>query len=271
MTDYGRAFRVDGKAAVVTGAARGIGAEIAAALAQAGASVLVTDLLEDDGNATVARIRGAGGTAEFLRLDVTSEAQWEAASAAVIDHFGRYDILVNNAGIETAALVSQCTLEDFKNVQDVNVNSVFLGTKHAVRAMSPGGPSGKGGSIVNLSSVAGIIGTAAHVSYHSSKGAVRLLTKAVAIECAALQSGIRVNSVHPGIVDTAMGTSFVRDFVDLGLAPDIETAEAGIQALHPLGFGTTEDVACAVLYLASDAAKWVNGSELVVDGGLTAQ
>lgn len=270
MRDYAQAFRVDGKVALVTGAARGIGAAIAEALAQAGATVLLTDILVEPGRATAARIVAAGGKAAFMPHDVTDEAQWEAVTASIVGQFGGYDILVNNAGIETAALVSQCTLEDFKRVQDVNVNSVFLGVKHAVRAMSPGGAAGKGGAIVNLSSVAGIIGTAAHVSYHSSKGAVRLLTKAVAIECAALKTGIRVNSVHPAIVETAMGGDFIQHYVDLGLAPDLATAQAGIAALHPMGFGQPEDVAAAVLYLASDAARWINGSELVVDGGLTA-
>ncbi|MDN5938612.1 MAG: glucose 1-dehydrogenase [Salinisphaera sp.] len=269
--NYANAFRVNGKAALVTGAARGIGAAAAEALAQSGASVLVTDILEDAGQETVERICSAGGQAEFLKQDVTSEAQWEQATQAVVDRFGRYDILVNNAGIETAALVSQCTLEDFKRVQDINVNAVFLGIKHAVRAMSPDGAAGQGGSIINLSSVAGIIGTAAHVAYHSSKGAVRLMTKATAIECAALQSGIRVNSIHPGVVETQMGSSFVEDFVTLGLAPDSQAADAAIKAMHPMGYGQVEDIACAIIYLASEASRWVNGAELVLDGGLTAQ
>ena len=216
MKDYGAAFRVDGKAALVTGGGRGIGAAIAQAMASAGASVLVTDIDEKTGQATAAAITAAGGKAAFLKHDVTVESQWEAATAAVIGHFGRYDILVNNAGIETAALIVNCTLEDFQRVQAVNVDSVFLGSKHAVRAMAPGGAAGRGGSIVNLSSVAGIIGTAAHVAYHSSKGAVRLITKALAIECAALKSGIRVNSVHQGIVETQMGSDFVSQLVGPG-------------------------------------------------------
>lgn len=269
--DYTKAFRVDGRAALVTGGARGIGAAVAEALAGCGAAVLITDVLEDAGNAIAERICAGGGRAEFLLHDVTDEAQWDAATSAMTRQFGAYDILVNNAGIETAALVSQCTLEDFKRVQDVNVNGVFLGVKHAVRAMSPGGSAGKGGAIVNMSSVTGIIGTAAHIAYHSSKGAVRLMTKAAAVECAALNSGIRVNSIHPGIVGTAMGDNYVQDYVDLGLAPDLPAAQEAIQALHPMGYGKVEDVACAVLYLASEAARWVNGAELVIDGGLTAQ
>ncbi|WP_295680231.1 SDR family oxidoreductase, partial [uncultured Nevskia sp.] len=137
--------------------------------------------------------------------------------------------------------------------------------KHALRVMKPGA------SVINLSSVAGIIGTTAHVAYHASKGAVRLMTKAAAIECAALGTGIRVNSIHPGIVVTDMGTNFIQDFVKLGLAPDYPAAEAAIKGIHPMGFGEPSDVANAVIYLASDATKWMNGSELVIDGGLTAQ
>ena len=141
---------------------------------------------------------------------------------------------------------------------------MFLGHKHAIRVMKPGS------SIVNLSSVAGIIGTTGHLAYHTSKGAVRLMTKAAAIECAQLGTGIRVNSVHPAIIATEMGTNFIKHFVDLGLAPDYASAETAIKAIHPMGFGETRDVASAVIFLASDAAKWMTGSELVVDGGLTA-
>ncbi len=271
MTDYSKAFRLDGKTALVSGAARGIGGAIAEALAQAGASVLITDVLERPGQETVERIRRAGGEAAFCKHDVTDEAQWQTAIARAEKEFGPLEILVNNAGIETAALLSQCTLEDFRRVIDVNVVGVFLGLKHAVRAMSPGGSSGRGGSIVNMSSVAGLIGTTGHISYHASKGAVRLLSKAAAVECAQLQTGIRVNSVHPAIVGTEMGENFVRHFVDLKLAPDYATAEAAFKAAHPMGhFGEPADVANAVVYLASPAAKWVTGTELVLDGGYTA-
>ena len=271
MSESRNAFRVDGKVALISGAARGIGAAIAEALAAAGASVLITDLLDKVGQDTVTRIRKSGGKAEFQRHDVTDEAQWEAAVAAAVRHFGGLDILINNAGIETAALLAQCTVEDFRRVIDVNVTGVFLGLKHAVRAMAPGGIAGKGGAIVNMSSVAGLIGITGHISYHASKGAVRLLSKAAAVECAQLGTGIRVNSVHPAIVQTDMGTNFIQHFVDLKLAPDYATAETAFKAAHPMGrFGDTADVANAVLYLASDAAKWVTGTELVVDGGYTA-
>jgi len=271
MNDYSKAFRLDGKTALVSGAARGIGAAIAEALAQAGASVMITDILERAGQETVERIKRGGGEAAFFKHDVTDEAQWQAAIAQAEKEFGPLEVLVNNAGIETAALLSLCTVEDFRRVIDVNVTGVFLGLKHAVRAMSPGGSSGRGGAIVNMSSVAGLIGTTGHISYHASKGAVRLLSKAAAVECAQLQTGIRVNSVHPAIVGTEMGENFVRHFVDLKLAPDFATAEAAFKAAHPMGhFGDTADVANAVIYLASAASKWVTGTELVLDGGYTA-
>jgi NAD(P)-dependent dehydrogenase (short-subunit alcohol dehydrogenase family) len=264
FVDYSKKFRLDGKAALVTGAARGIGAAVAEALAGAGAAVLITDLLEKEGRDTVERIRKAGGKAEFQRHDVTDEKQWEAAIAAAVKAFGKLDILVNNAGIETAALLSQCTLEDFRNVMNVNVNGVFLGHKHAIRVMKPGS------AIVNLSSVAGLIGTTGHIAYHTSKGAVRLMSKAAAVECAQLGTGIRVNSVHPAIVQTEMGTNFIKHAVDLGLVPDYATGEAALKAGHLLGFGETSDVAAAILFLASDAARWITGTELVLDGGYTA-
>jgi NAD(P)-dependent dehydrogenase (short-subunit alcohol dehydrogenase family) len=271
MHDYGAAFRLDGKVALVTGAARGIGAAIAEALSCAGASVVLTDILVAEGQEAAQSITSGHGRASFLPHDVTDEQHWQAAIAFAETTYGGLDIVVNNAGIEMASFLTECALADFKRVMDVNVTGVFLGLKHAVRAMAPGGGSGKGGAIVNVSSVAGLIGSSGHIAYHASKGAVRLMTKAAAIECAQRQTGIRVNSVHPAIVETDMGSSFVRDFVDLGMIPDIETAEATFRSAHPIGhFGVPSDIASAVLYLASPAARWMTGSELVIDGGYTA-
>ena len=262
--DYRGATNLSGKVALVTGAARGIGLAVSEALAQCGASVLLTDVLVEVGKAACEKINNAGGKAKFLAHDVTDEAQWEKAVAFAVKEFGGLNILVNNAGIETAHLITECDVEDFRRVMDVNVTGVFLGHKHALRVMK------SGGSIINLSSVAGLIGTSAHIAYHASKGAVRLMTKAAAVECAQLQTGVRVNSVHPAIVETDMGSKFVEDFVKLGLMPDIEAAEAAFKAMHPMGFGKVTDIANAVVYLASDASRWTNGSELVLDGGFTA-
>ncbi len=269
--DYARASRVDGKVALITGAARGLGAEMARALAAAGARVVVSDVLEPAGRETVAEIAAAGGEADFLRLDTTQEAQWEAAVAATIARFGGLDVLVNNAGIERLQFITETTVEDFRQVMDVNVTGVFLGCKHAVRAMRPGGPAGRGGSIVNLSSVAGLVGCIGLNSYCASKGAVRLLTKSVAVECGQLKLGVRCNSVHPGLVWTAMGRDLLQHFVDLKLAPDTAAAQKAFEAAIPAGhLGAPSDIAAAVVYLASDAARWVTGAEFTIDGGYTA-
>ena len=268
--DYGRVFRLDGKAVLVTGAARGIGAEVARACAEVGAKVLLTDVLEPAGRAVAAEITAAGGIAAFERLDVTHEADWQRVAEATVSRWGRFDVLVNNAGVETAALIAECSVEDFRQVQYTNLTGSFLGLRQAIRTMSPGGAAGHGGSIVNLASIAALIGTAAHAAYHTSKGGVRSLSTAAAVECAQLGLGIRVNSIYPGIVGTDMGRGFIADYARLGLAPSEAAAEAAIKAGHLLGFGRPEDVACAVLFLASDAARWCTGTELVLDGGYTA-
>ena len=271
MRRFEQALDLTGRVALVTGGAKGLGAEIAAHLAQAGASVVVTDILDGAAQAVVEGLRQQGTPASFIHHDVVDEEQWEAAVAHAVATYGRLDVLVNNAGIEVPALISQCSAESFRRTMEVNVTGVFLGLKHAIRAMSPGGAAGHGGSIVNLSSAAGMIGVVAHAAYCASKGAVRLLTKAAAVECARLGLGIRVNSLHPGVVETDMGNNFVQGFVKLGLAPDLDTARRDILALHPLGrFGDVDDVAHAVHYLASDASKWVTGAELCIDGGIAA-
>ena len=271
MHDYRSAFSLDGKVVLITGAARGLGAEAARACAQMGARVVVTDVLETPGQALVAELVAAGASARFERHDVTSEAEWERAVATAISAFGGLDVLVNNAGIETAALLTACAVEDFRRVLDVNVTGVFLGIKHAMRAMSPGGTAGRGGSIINLSSAAGFIGVTAHATYCAPKGAVRLLTKGAAVECAQLQTRNRVNSLHPAIIGTTMGQQFIRELVELGLAPDLGAATSGLLALHPMGrFGEPRDVAGAILYLAADVSTWVTGAELAIDGGLAA-
>lgn len=269
--DYSKVSRLDGKVALVTGGARGLGAEIADALLQMGASVMISDLLDSLGEQTCKALDAKHpGRVAYVHQDVTQEADWEAAVAATVQRFGGFHVLVNNAGIETAALFADCELADFQRTMRINVEGTFLGIKHAIRSMRPGGAAGQGGSIVNLSSVAGWVGSPTLGAYCASKGAVRLLTKAAAVECGKLGYGIRVNSVHPGVVKTEMGVNVVNNFAKLGLAPDEASADAMIESLHPLGYGQPSDVANAVLFLAGDASRWVTGAELVTDGGATA-
>ena len=271
MTNYLEQIRLDGKVALVSGAARGLGAEIVEALLQAGSSVMLTDVRVELGAAKAHDLADAhSGRAAFLRHDVTQEADWVAAVEATIERFGGLDILVNNAGIETSALVAECELAEFQRTMAINVDGVFLGIKHALRAMRPGGASGRGGSIINLSSVAGLVGSPSLTAYCASKGAVRLMTKAAAIEAAQLGYGVRINSIHPAIIKTDMGTNVVNNLVRVGLAPDEESADAFVQSRHPMGYGQPRDVAAAVLHLASPASAWMTGSELVLDGGATA-
>lgn len=262
-----QAFRLDGKVALVTGAGRGLGAEIAQVLAGAGAAVMVTDIDQASAERTAKAITDAGGKAESAAQDVTVETQWEAAVAKALDTLGGLHVLVNNAGIETMATFAECELEDFKKVQEINVTGSFLGIKHAIRAMRPDGACGQGGSIINLSSVAGIGGYPGLGAYCVSKGAVRLMAKAAAVECAALGYGVRVNSIHPGLIKTEMGNNVLKGFARLGFAESEAAADDMIKAMQPFGEGAPDDIANAALFLASDAAKWVTGTELGVDGG----
>lgn len=269
--DYNKVSRLDGKVALVTGGARGLGAEITDALLQLGASVMISDVLDEVGKGTTAQFEEKhAGRVAYLHHDVTREADWEAAVAGTVKRFGGLDVLVNNAGIETAAFFADCELTDFQRTMAINVDGVFLGIKHAIRTMRPGGPAGNGGSIVNLSSIAGLVGMPTLGAYCTSKAAVRVMNKAAAVECARLGYGIRVNSVHPGIIKTQMGVNVVNNLARLGMAPDEASADVYVESLHPMGYGQPSDVANAVLYLASDAARWTTGAELVIDGGATA-
>ena len=258
-------FRLDGKVALISGSARGLGAAMAETLAAGGAKIVIADVLAKEGEETAARI--GNSNAIFVKLDVTSESNWEAAIAAAVKRFGGIDVVVNNAAIETTSLLENCTLEEFNRTLNVNVAGTFLGVKHAIRAMKPGGISGRGGSIVNISSAAGLKGVAGLGAYCASKGCVRLLTKAAAVECGRLNYGIRVNSVHPGLIKTEMGIKTLKDYVDIGLMPDEATAETAFIGAHLLGLGRPQDIANGVYFLASNAAQWITGIELSVDGG----
>lgn len=244
--------RVQGNVAIVTGGGSGIGRACCLRLAEEGAKVVVTDISEERGRETVGQIEARGGDGLFLRHDVTREDQWESVVARTKETYGGVDVLVNNAGLYLIKALAETTVEEWNNLMAVNVTGVFLGMKHAAPAMAE-----RGGSIVNMSSVAGLMGVAGHALYGASKGAVRIMTKDVAMEYAAAQ--VRVNSVHPGYINTGMA-----EYGAAAAGTDIE----GLGRLYPLGhIGEPDDVANTVLFLASDEAKYVTGGEFVVDGG----
>lgn len=249
-------MRLEGKVALITGAAHGMGAEDARLFAREGAKVAIADIREEDARKVEAEIAEAGGEAMVIMLDVSKEAQWEQAIAAVVSKFGKLDILVNNAGISGSGESDSSSTDAWDRLIDINAKSVFLGMKHAIPEMEKIG----GGAIVNISSISGLVGQESiHPGYNASKGAVRLVTKAAAVQHA--KSGIRVNSVHPGMLPPML-TSFQRG------DPNREAMNANV----PMGReGEPIEVANAVLFLASDEASYITGTELVVDGGFTAK
>ena len=252
----GRAGRLAGKSALITGAASGIGRATAALFHAEGAKVAATDRNE-------AGLAALGPDADLvLPQDVTDEARWREVVEAVVEKFGRLDILVNSAGIALKGNIETATLDDWRKTQAVNVEGTFMGCREAIRAMKKTG----GGSIVNLSSVAGIIGDAQSAAYCASKGAVRLLTKSAALHCGRAGYDIRLNSVHPSFADTAM----VQELIASSKNP--ERVREGLMRAAPMGrMGRAVEVAAAILYLASDESSFTTGAEIVVDGGLTAQ
>jgi NAD(P)-dependent dehydrogenase (short-subunit alcohol dehydrogenase family) len=255
-------MRMQGKVALVTGAGSGIGEACAARLAEEGARVIVADIDAVAAARVAAAVVAAGGQAEAAQQDVTDEARWRELLDEILRSHGALDVLVNNAGIALMGTAEDTTLAVWRRTQDVNLDSVFLGTREAIRVMK-----GRGGSIVNISSIEGMIGEPTAAAYNASKGGVRIFTKSAALHCAAQGYRIRVNSVHPGFIRTPM--------VDKGFAQlppaEEEAARARIVGEIPLGeFGNPRDIANGVLFLASEESRYMTGAELVIDGGYTA-
>ena len=249
--------RLDGKVAVISGGARGQGAVEARMLAREGAKVVFGDVLDDDGRKVEAEIRESGHEATYVHLDVTREVDWRAAIDTAVDRYGKLNVLVNNAGILIRKIIEETTEEDWDRIMAVNAKGVFLGTKHAIPVMRRAG----GGSIINISSVAGLVGSPGNTAaYSATKGAVRLFSKATAVQQA--KDNIRCNSIHPGPIETPM----IQDMLD-------DPARLAVRMRRlPMGkIGVPEDIAYGVVYLASDESSFVTGTELVIDGGTTAE
>ncbi len=265
--------RLDGKIAFLSGAARGIGAETARLMAAAGAKVAIGDVLDGRGRETVRSLEAAGGQALYVHLDVTRADDWAAAIAAVIARFGGLDILVNNAGVFIAKGIEESTADDWERLCGVNLTGVVLGTKAALPALRErGAASPQGSAVVNLSSIAGLVGSALAPLYSLTKGGITTFTKSTALECARKGYRIRVNSIHPGIIDDEMGGQAIAARARLRGESDLDAARVQAGAAHPIGrLGTVTDIANGIVFLASDDAGFMTGSGLVVDGGWTAQ
>jgi 3alpha(or 20beta)-hydroxysteroid dehydrogenase len=262
-------YDLAGRKALVTGGARGLGAGMAEALARAGASVMIGDIQEELGRATADAIKQTGASAGFVRLDVTDDANWEAAVSETIAELGGLDIVVNNAGVEISGLAIDFDPAQLRTMLDVNVLGTALGIKHAFRAMRPGGAAGSGGAVVNIASVAATIAFPGIAGYSATKSAVDRLTRVAAMESGKLGYGVRVNCIYPGLVPTEMGNQLAQDVVELGLFPSVEEAVGTVVALTPGGrLGEVSDMADAVVFLASDAARFITGAGLPVDGGM---
>lgn len=257
--------RVLDKVAIVTGGSSGIGRGCAIRLAEEGAKVAVTDIDAEMGAQTVSLIKGAGGTAIFVEHDVTREEDWQIVVSRVNAEWGALNILVNNAGIGIGGSILDMTLADWQRQQAINLDGVFLGVRAAIPAMI----ASKSGSIINMSSVAGLKGAPNLAAYNATKGGVRLFTKGVALECAQMRWPVRVNSVHPGVIDTPIWTKVNPEYFEEGEnMVDIDQMAADSVPTGEVGY--PQDIANGVLYLASDESRYVTGTELVIDGGLSA-
>ncbi|HEY7237335.1 MAG TPA: SDR family oxidoreductase [Gemmatimonadaceae bacterium] len=254
--------RLIDKVALITGGAMGIGEACARLMAKEGASVAISDLNVERGSSLAEEISCTGRAAQFMEQDVGDEAQWRRVMDEVVERFGRLDVVVNNAGLGIGGDVEHATLEDWRRLMRVNLDGVFLGTKYGVQTLRRFG----GGSIVNLSSIEGLVGDPNLAAYNSSKGGVRLLTKSAALYCAKAGYDIRVNSVHPGYIWTPMVENYLK------AAGDVDAGRKALNAMHPVGhIGEPNDIAYGIVYLASDESKFMTGAELVIDGGYTAQ
>jgi 3alpha(or 20beta)-hydroxysteroid dehydrogenase len=262
-------YDLTGRKALVTGGAQGLGEGMARALARAGAAVVIGDIREDLGKATADSLRRDGASAEFVQLDITSEESWVQAIPQAIAHLSGLDILVNNAGVEITSLLVDIDPAGVRKQLEVNVLGTALGLKHGFRAMRPGGPAGAGGAIVNVASVAATIAFPGIAIYSATKSAVDRLTRVAAQEAGSLGYGVRVNCVYPGLVPTEMGNQLANDCASIGLFPSAAEAAGAVVGLTPLGrLGEVPDIADAVVFLASDGARFITGAGLPVDGGM---
>lgn len=265
MTSYD----LSGRKALVTGGAQGLGAGMAAALAEAGAAVAVADINDDLGQETVEKLRSSGATAEYVHLDVREDEEWESATSAAVSALGGLDIVVNNAGVEVTDLLIDFDADAASTLLSVNVLGTALGIKHAFRTMRPGGAAGNGGAVVNIASVAATIAFPGIALYSASKSAIDRLTRVAAAESGKLGYGVRINCIYPGLTPTAMGNKLAVETAGLGLFESPEAAAGAVAELTPLGrLGQVDDMADAVVFLSSDAAKFITGAGLPVDGGM---
>ena len=264
--------RLDGKVCLITGAAGGIGAATARMMAKAGTRVVVTDLLMAQASEVAESIISTGGEALAVNLNVADPESWATALHQTIDQFSGLDVLVNNAGVLLCKDIQDVSVSEWQKMVDVNLTGVFLGTKHCAPALREAGKrSAKGSAIVNMSSVAGLVAAPLDALYSMTKGGVTLFTKSTAVSFATRGDRIRVNAVHPGVINTEMGLGSVDHFAELRGASQADSLRA-TAARHPLNrIGEPSEIAEGVIYLASDAAAFITGSSLVIDGGLTAQ